>query len=1122
MKNYNGEFNPNGHDADDEILEGEIADAGDTDFDDLDYTEFDDAGLDEFDDLDDLPEGADDDRINRVLDELAELRRSMSPSERRQAGAPSYDSYRGGNTPGEVALYNEISRLRDELAKLQHSQSMHYELNRMKEELEKENKQNEDKLRSEIRNMRGADKAVYAEPAQAEPKPAAAADGVDALVKANESLAECVKSLGDKLDADMTDLRRIVADAAVRRETGDGAKERPCAREAHKCRGRRKPPVAADGTEIMRRLVEIKLTLGKLPLADYERELKVLGLYDSLTAAKSAVYSSVSGMAEKLDALRKLESEIIASEDCYIADVVEKYNELIDYVLAQPLSIDGVDVFSKLPASDKIKSTLKGETLSLAVDFVNAVSSARDKKANGAIDKLPEIVGFKNKLQGGRFESENDALYDEIIRLSSDLVFITDPAAAERCADEMLAKIDRICYLPYSEFVSYPRAEYDKHCLIAPRSAVKSFIDDVVTTSECKTDEDSVNALTSAVNLLRSEIANGALAGSVDSGDIRKIIESQKELIDSVRAARDDREKLLADVEDIKSSISTLLGEDVDSLSETENEDISKLLEEVKSLHSEVNTLSGSPETPAASTPDELNLFLSEIVSLRDEVASYKDEVTAALDKMVAGAPASADGAAAEEGDKSGVIMDELTGLRADLAAQTDELTALKGTIDELRGGEPLLTVVDDGASADGSPLMTELAEIKKIVSETPAAADEDKLLAVRDELLGAVKNISVASAAGDVAGLESIKSTLSGIEQQLSDLQLYHSVGTDNGGANISDVLEEIASLRDMLAEGAPAAPASAAPAVSAAPSGDIEALKSEISQLRAELAELKAAKADSDARSEAVLADVSENVHRMVDEPDYSVMNEILALREEFQAMKDRMDKTISLVERPAPDDVLTEIRTLRDQIFAINMASVSDGEQQTYESYNNIIVDELNTVKDELSSLLSIGTDGITVDTSPITDKLEEVKALMNEARDAADASRRAAESDEIVQLKKTIAEQKETQSAMLELMNKMVEKLDAQQARTEKMSDEIASRLSGDAQKDSEAQAAVMNEIENIKYTLGVMQGNDDADADADLEESIGKLKAELSQMAGIMDETSRKGTAKRGKTDKTEK
>ena len=50
----------------------------------------------------------------------------------------------------------------------------------------------------------------------------------------------------------------------------------------------------------------------------------------------------------------------------------------------------------------------------------------------------------------------------------------------------------------------------------------------------------------------------------------------------------------------------------------------------------------------------------------------------------------------------------------------------------------------------------------------------------------------------------------------------------------------------------------------------------------------------------------------------------------------------------------------------------------------------------------------------------------------------------------------------------------------------------------------------------------MQGNDDADADADLEESIGKLKAELSQMAGIMDETSRKGTAKRGKTDKTEK
>ena len=70
------------------------------------------------------------------------------------------------------------------------------------------------------------------------------------------------------------------------------------------------------------------------------------------------------------------------------------------------------------------------------------------------------------------------------------------------------------------------------------------------------------------------------------------------------------------------------------------------------------------------------------------------------------------------------------------------------------------------------------------------------------------------------------------------------------------------------------------------------------------------------------------------------------------------------------------------------------------------------------------------------------------------------------------------------------------------KTDKMAEEIASTVDKELEKDDAKQAKVISDIENIKYTLGVMQGADKND-DADLEKSIEKLKEELSQVAGII-------------------
>ncbi len=49
-----------------------------------------------------------------------------------------------------------------------------------------------------------------------------------------------------------------------------------------------------------------------------------------------------------------------------------------------------------------------------------------------------------------------------------------------------------------------------------------------------------------------------------------------------------------------------------------------------------------------------------------------------------------------------------------------------------------------------------------------------------------------------------------------------------------------------------------------------------------------------------------------------------------------------------------VTAEIKQLRDQFFAVSMASVSDGETDNFESYNNIILNELYDISDKLEDM------------------------------------------------------------------------------------------------------------------------------------------------------------------------
>lgn len=350
----------------------------------------------------------------------------------------------------------------------------------------------------------------------------------------------------------------------------------------------------------------------------------------------------------------------------------------------------------------------------------------------------------------------------------------------------------------------------------------------------------------------------------------------------------------------------------------------------------------GESERPIAAVPvsgaptnGELNMLLNEIVSLRDEIQSYKDEVTARTAEPAAAAPA----AEKRNDDDTGAILEELVNLRAEFIGLKEEgetgdkalraeLEALKNTAAELKDAVSRRTTLDVDENDEAVPASKELnVVIGEIIDVKDELKEESEKIAGRLDALTekaaaepAATTEAVRAALADFAG---IRDDLEFVKTQLGDLQMALALGETDEAAEA--LKKENEQLRAQLA-------AAAASVNSAAPSAEIAALREELGAVRA-AAESAAA-----------------GLKAMRDEPDLSVMREILALRDEYQAMKEKLEKAS---ER---DDaaVKEEIGRLRDQMFAVSMASVGDGstDKVTYESYNNIILDEISSLRDELA--------------------------------------------------------------------------------------------------------------------------------------------------------------------------
>lgn len=844
------------------------------------------------------------------------------------------------------------------------------------------------------------------------------------------------------------------------------------------------------------------------------------------------------------------------------------------------------------PESDPLAETLENEGLSLIMDDIAAI---KEKIATlDEYDTVAEILSLREDVKTARLLDNGDVAA-ELEGLKGDLL-------------ELKADISDI-------------------------KTLRSEGDGVPIGGDGTPTSDEVNMLLSEIVSLRDEI-------QAYKDDVAGMVSAQDDVHPVTAVADENISVILDELTGLHNEIDNLK---MENLAEQAGEidEIQSALSEIKDMISRRTTLAedgGAARENAVS--NELNVVLDEIINVKSEVAELKADFTDMNETAAAARESDA------QADKA-ALADEMQTLKSELFAMigekleelslvspdyTEELQSVKDQLADLQtlavGGA--IAGSEDGAET-GKAIFGELNSIKEMISSNSAVTMEElygEVLALRQEMeeSRAVAPVATESATVSV-DLSSLNEQLAEIREQLMNAASVPAAVAEPDEAVLTEVLslrEEIAALREEMSN--MTAPEQASSEPDELVLNEVMSLREEIAELREQMnAPAAVAETETDAtllneilglreemermRENGNSADdtagimesidsIKEDVRAIKEEPDLSIINEVLALRDEFQAFKDELDKTRTApAEDKSKEELISEVQSLRDQLFAISMANVNDGtsNEVVYESYNNIILDEISSLRDELAVIKqSDETNALGEELAQMKDRLtnlaiddsEKTEARFDELREeiarlkqSDDTAANDAILSELAALKEELYNQREADATTLNFMSEMARLIERQnafisQASNERLSEEIESlkseiasslaapatsedlrseieslkaelgrnktetvtvdnsavlreiaalRKEMDSRNSSEESKKILREISVLKNEIGAMAEREPSAGDEELSRSISDLKAELNQLAGIVEEeapakpAARKNSSQRAKS-----
>ncbi|MCL1953867.1 MAG: hypothetical protein FWF58_03875, partial [Firmicutes bacterium] len=101
---------------------------------------------------------------------------------------------------------------------------------------------------------------------------------------------------------------------------------------------------------------------------------------------------------------------------------------------------------------------------------------------------------------------------------------------------------------------------------------------------------------------------------------------------------------------------------------------------------------------------------------------------------------------------------------------------------------------------------------------------------------------------------------------------------------------------------------------------------------------------------------------VKKIKEEPDYSALNEIMQVRNEFDAIKTQLSKLAdnAIDNSQIQDDnqnIVKELQAIKRDIFNVSMANVGDNGVDEFENYNQILFDEITRLSEQIQEIKTV---------------------------------------------------------------------------------------------------------------------------------------------------------------------
>ena len=933
---------------DDEIVEEEFIDRDeeydDEDYDDEDYgdEEYDDEEYDDEGYEDDYDDGYNDDyyddRLNKVLDELAELKRGMVPAApaniQPQPIMPPQYIYQPTAPPAgsEVVMYNEISRLRDELARNQSSLEMQKELTRIKEDMQRDQKFAEAQYTAEIQRLQSkiddllknasspqGELPVGNEPARVEGGTSTV--GLDKLLSINEAILRAMRDLDARVQGDIAQLKKQLDDMPSAKELsgavssvkkaagsidGDGMSKLSGDIAALKALlegvsvptaapGNQTQVVASNNgssdisaSELLRQLYDIKTVIGNVSEDAVKRAQTISELVNEFKKVSYDVHSQSASYKDKLNSVYAYVKRLSDSNEPDAIDLIEATNALIDELGDQPLTKQVFGAVAEFCA-ERGMTTITSAMRDSAERFFNLVQKITSVAVTSYGDYLPDLVAEINTLQSNKYESENAATVGDI---TTELI---DENGDKAAVKEM---VERLVAITVADVLDLP--EIDLPASYKPAKAVGS------ASLFTKLDELKAAVLDRPAPTIIPASGDGEL--SADEAALQQILYAVDDLKNRLESATGN--------DDISGALEELRNNYIDITNRIV--DISEKLQEPITVE--------TPATGGAEMSDEeRQVMLDDLGYIRARIDEYDAFFNSISDLR---ADIAAIGGTAEISEQ---LAEQVNSLIADITAQFDKLYEDVTNV-IIESETNIMNKIGDGTGSSDAADTIDAAKAE-ILAETQAI--KDSLVTVSDAIL--------------------MSPTTEALEQLRTDVSSFMELSAANTDAAATDrqrLLEDIAFLREQaeLAIAESEQIPDAAEAVQ-----DTEKFISYLDEIAARVALINTVAEDTASTKETV-TEISNNV-AVVTDTITSVTDSITTVSDTLSAITDSVAA------------VSDSIASINDNFVAVNdnFAVINDNVNSVSENVTSVtdtisavgenvaaVVDTVNSVSENINAI------------------------------------------------------------------------------------------------------------------------------------------------------------------------